>query len=62
MWETFINQLTIDEMTTLFKDQNGGTGIQSIALPDTFVTDGCIDPNGNYQTEYTDGKTVQTTC
>lgn len=62
MWDTFIDQLTIEEMTTLFKDQNGGTGIGSIALPDTFVTDGCIDPNGNYQTKYTDGKTVQTTC
>lgn len=62
MWDKFVDQLTIDEMTTLFKDQNGGTGVESIAIPDSHVTDGCIDPNGTYKTEYTDGKEIQTTC
>ena len=33
MWDTFIDQLTVDEMITLVLDSNGAAAIESVAMP-----------------------------
>ena len=53
-WNLFLDQLTIEEMASLFADQSGGLGITAVGLPATSVADGIIGPNGSYQ--YGDGR------
>lgn len=40
-WNAFLDQMTVEEMASLFPNVQGSSGVSSIVLPETHSSDGC---------------------